>query len=87
MLCAKAANELLNIRGIKASVVLTKVEDTVFLSARSIDEVNVQVLMEKLGGGGHRTVAGARIQNSTVEECIQKVKAAIDEMIEEGEVE
>lgn len=87
VLCAKAANELLNIRGIKASVVLTKVEDTVFLSARSIDEVNVQVLMEKLGGGGHRTVAGAQIQNSTVEECIQKVKAAIDEMIEEGEVE
>jgi hypothetical protein len=43
--------------------------------------------MEKLGGGGHRTVAGAQIQNSTVEECIQKVKAAIDEMIEEGEVE
>ena len=70
VLCAKAANELLNIRGIKASIVLTKVENTVFLSARSIDELNVQVLMEKLGGGGHRTVAGAQI----------------DEMIVEGEV-
>ncbi|WP_314908879.1 DHH family phosphoesterase [Oribacterium asaccharolyticum] len=87
VLCAKAANELLNIRGIKASIVLTKVEDTVFLSARSIDELNVQVLMEKLGGGGHRTVAGAQMKGFTVEECIDKVRAAIDEMIEEGEVE
>ncbi len=87
VLCAKAANELLNIRGIKASIVLTKVEDTVFISARSIDELNVQVLMEKLGGGGHRTVAGAQMKGFTIEECIDKVRAAIDEMIEEGEVE
>jgi len=86
VLCAKAANELLNIRGIKASVVMTKVEDTVFISARSIDEMNVQVLMEKLGGGGHRTVAGAQMQGMEVEECIKKVKEAIDEMIIEGEV-
>ena len=87
VLCAKAAKELLNIRGSKASIVLTKVEDTVFLSARSIDELNVQVLMEKLGGGGHRTVAGAQMKGFTIEECIDKVRAAIDEMIEEGEVE
>lgn len=86
VLCAKAANELLNIRGIKASIVLTKVENTVFLSARSIDELNVQVLMEKLGGGGHRTVAGAQIEGKEIEECIELVKAAIDEMIVEGEV-
>ena len=86
VLCAKAANELLNIRGIKASIVLTKVENTVFLSARSIDELNVQVLMEKLGGGGHRTVAGAQIEGKEIEECIELVKAAMDEMIEEGEV-
>ena len=86
VLCAKAAHELLNIRGIKASIVLTKVENTVFLSARSIDELNVQVLMEKLGGGGHRTVAGAQIEGKEIEECIELVKAAIDEMIEEGEV-
>ena len=86
VLCAKAANELLNIRGIKASIVLTKVENTIFLSARSIDELNVQVLMEKLGGGGHRTVAGAQIEGKEIEECIELVKAAIDEMIEEGEV-
>lgn len=86
VLCAKAANELLNIRGIKASIVLTKVENTVFLSARSIDELNVQVLMEKLGGGGHRTVAGAQIEGKEIKDCINLVKNAIDEMIEEGEV-
>lgn len=86
VLCAKAANELLNIRGIKASIVLTKVENTVFLSARSIDEMNVQVLMEKLGGGGHRTVAGAQIEGKEIKDCINLVKNAIDEMIVEGEV-
>lgn len=86
VLCAKAANELLNIRGIKASIVLTKVENTVFLSARSIDELNVQVLMEKLGGGGHRTVAGAQIEGKEIKDCIRLVKNAIDEMIVEGEV-
>ena len=48
--------------------------------------MNVQVLMEKLGGGGHRTVAGAQMQGMEVEECIKKVKEAIDEMIIEGEV-
>ena len=86
VLCAKAANELLNIRGIKASIVLTKVENIVFLSARSIDELNVQVLMEKLGGGGHRTVAGAQIEGKEIKDCINLVKNAIDEMIVEGEV-
>ena len=86
VLCAKAANELLNIRGVKASIVLTKVENTVFLSARSIDELNVQVLMEKLGGGGHRTVAGAQIEGKEIKDCINLVKNAIDEMIVEGEV-
>ena len=49
--------------------------------------MNVQVLMEKLGGGGHRTVAGAQIKESEVSDCIVQVKKAIDEMIEEGEVE
>ncbi len=58
---AQAANELLDIVGIKASVVLSQFNGTVYLSARSIDEVNVQVMMEKLGGGGHRTIAGAQL--------------------------
>ena len=68
-------------------MVLTKVNGMVFISARSIDEMNVQVLMEKLGGGGHRTVAGAQIKEGEVADCILQVKKAIDEMITEGEVE
>ncbi len=58
---AQAANELLDIVGMKASVVLTPYEGKIYISARSIDEVNVQVMMEKLGGGGHRTIAGAQL--------------------------
>ena len=59
--------------------------DIIYVSARSIDEVNVQVLMEKLGGGGHRTIAGAQLKEGSIDEAIASVKAAIDEMIDEGE--
>lgn len=83
---AQAANELLGIQGIKASVVLTMHHNTVFLSARSMDEVNVQVMMEKLGGGGHRTIAGAQLPGATIEEARRKVKEAIDYMLEKGDV-
>ena len=61
MVGAQAANELLDIIGIKASVVLTPYNGKIYVSARSIDEINVQVMMEKLGGGGHRTIAGAQL--------------------------
>ena len=64
---AQAANELLEIRGIKASVVLTDYNGTIYFSARSIDEVNVQVMMEKLGGGGHRTIAEAQMEGVSIE--------------------
>ena len=84
-MCAQAANELLNIRGIKASIVLTLYNDVIYVSARSIDEMNVQVLMEKLGGGGHRTIAGAQLREGNVQEAIATIKEAIDEMIKEGE--
>lgn len=83
---AQAANELLEIRGIKASVVLTPYNDVIYYSARSIDEVNVQVMMEKLGGGGHRTIAGAQIANISVQEGIDRLKQVIRQMMEEGEV-
>lgn len=83
---AQAANELLDIVGIKASVVLTPYEEKIYLSARSIDEVNVQVMMEKLGGGGHRTIAGAQLKGVTVEEAKQKVKDIIKMMKEKGEI-
>ncbi len=85
VVCAQAANELLNIRGIKASIVLTLYNDIIYVSARSIDEMNVQVLMEKLGGGGHRTIAGAQLREGSLSEAIATIKQAIDEMIKEGE--
>ena len=83
---AQAANEMLDIVGIKASFVATKVGDTMYFSARSIDEVNVQLIMEKLGGGGHRTIAGAQIKDITEEEAIEKLKSVIDDMEEKGEI-
>ncbi len=83
---AQAANELLDIKGIKASVVLTEYHNKIYLSARSIDEVNVQVMMEQLGGGGHRTVAGAQLEGATVEEAKARVKEVIDSMLQKGDI-
>ena len=83
---AQAANELLNIVGVKASIVLTEFQNKIYISARSIDEVNVQVLMEKLGGGGHMSVAGAQLAGVTMEEAVQQVKDVIRKMLDEGEL-
>lgn len=83
---AQAANDLLDIVGIKASIVITEYDGTIYISARSIDEVNVQVMMEKLGGGGHRTIAGAQLTKASVEEAKEKVKQVLDEMLEKGEI-
>lgn len=84
---AQAANELLNIKGIRASFIFTAYQGIIYVSARSIDEVNVQVIMERLGGGGHLNVAGCQFENSTVEESIEALKKTIDTMIEEGDLE
>lgn len=67
VIAAQAANELLGIRGIRASFVMTEYENQIYISARSIDEVNVQTIMEKLGGGGHMNVAGAQLRMSHLE--------------------
>ncbi len=83
---AQAANELLNIVGIKASFVFTEYNDMIFISARSIDEVNVQVVMEKLGGGGHINVAGAQMKDVSVEEACERLKETLKEMKEQGEL-
>ncbi len=83
---AQAANELLNISGIKASFVFTKLKDTVFVSARSIDEVNVQLICERLGGGGHLSVAGVQMKDVSVEEAMDRVKETIKLMIKEGAI-
>ena len=83
---AQAANELLNIEGIKASFVLTDYQDKVYISSRSIDEVNVQIIMERLGGGGHLNVAGAQLVGVSLDEAKMKLQETLDEMIEEGEI-
>ena len=83
---AQAANELLNIKGIKASFVLTEYQGKIYVSARSIDEVNVQVIMERLGGGGHMNIAGCQMEGISVSEGIAKIKKCLSQMLEEGEI-
>ncbi|MBQ5674205.1 MAG: DHH family phosphoesterase, partial [Lachnospiraceae bacterium] len=83
---AQAANELLNIDGIKASFVFTLYNQVIYVSARSIDEVNVQIVMEKLGGGGHLNIAGAQFKDMSLDEAIEKLKETLLNMIQEGEI-
>ena len=83
---AKAANQLLDISGIKASFVITQYEDKLNISARSIDEVNVQLVMEKLGGGGHMSIAGAQLTNCTIQQAVNTIKLTLDNMLAEGEI-
>lgn len=81
--CAQAANELLNIIGIEASFVLTEYHDRIYISARSIDEINVQLVMERLGGGGHMNSAGAQLTGCTLEDAKRTIENTLDEMIRE----
>ena len=81
---AQAANELLNIAGVKASFVLTSYNNVVYISARAIDEVNVQVMMERMGGGGHLNVSGAQVKAS-MDETENMLKEILDQFYEEGE--
>jgi len=83
---AQAANELLNIVGVKASFVLTPYKGEIYVSARSIDEVNVQVIMEKFGGGGHMTIAGCQIKDCTVADAKELIKHTVTKMVEEGDI-
>ncbi len=83
---AQAANELLNIRGIKASFIMTEYQNQIFVSARSIDEINVQIIMEKMGGGGHLNTAGCQLSGISIPEAIGILKATLDTMIEDGEL-
>ena len=82
---AQAANELLNIAGVKASFVLTQYNNEVYISARAIDEVNVQVMMEKMGGGGHMNIAGAQVKASP-DEVEKMLKDIIDKEYQEESV-
>jgi c-di-AMP phosphodiesterase-like protein len=86
VLGAQVANELLNITNIRATFVLTEFNDKIYVSARSIDEVNVQIIMEKLGGGGHMSVAGAQFTGCSLAEAIHSLKATLATMTKEGEL-
>lgn len=84
---AQAANELLNIVGIKASFVLTEYNDRIYVSSRSIDEINVQLIMERLGGGGHLNVAGTQLINCSLADAKRMIQETLDEMLKEGDIE
>jgi len=79
---AQAADELLNIKGVNASFVAALDGEIVFVSGRSIGSVNVQVILEKLGGGGSQSTAGLQLRGQTVESVISKLKTVIDEYFE-----
>ena len=83
---AQAANELLNIRGIKASFVLTEYQGLIYISALSIDEVNVQVIMERMGGGGHMNVAACQLESTGIAEAIGALKKTLDDMLDNNEI-
>ena len=83
---AEAANELLSIKGIKASFVLTKYQNEVYISARSIDEINVQLIMEKLNGGGHMNIAGAQIKDASIDDAREILINTIRDMKGKGEI-
>ncbi len=83
---AQAANELLNIVGVKASFVLTSFNDKIFISARAIDEVNVQIIMERLGGGGHINVAGAQLDGVDIGQATVMLKEVLTQMTREGDL-
>jgi c-di-AMP phosphodiesterase-like protein len=75
---AQAADELLGIRGIYAAFVLAETEEQVAISGRSYGQINVQLILERLGGGGHLTMAGAQLKGASMEEAMAKLEEAID---------
>lgn len=86
VLTAKVANEMLNIAGVRASFVIAKVGKSVKISARAIDDVNVQIIMERMGGGGHANVAAAQFENTTTAEVREKLIALLEDMYKEGDI-
>jgi c-di-AMP phosphodiesterase-like protein len=85
VIIAKAADELLNISGISVCFVLGEVNNEIYISGRSIGDINVQIVLEVLGGGGHMNIAGAKIQNKTIEEVVSELKEAMKKYLRIGE--
>ena len=85
LICAKAADELLTISDITASFVIGKIGEKVFISGRSIGDINVQIILEKLGGGGHITLAGAQLEGFSLEDAKDELIVRINEYFSEVE--
>lgn len=83
IVAAQGADSLLNIRGVRCSFVVVKENQTIFISSRSLGEVNVQLIMEQIGGGGHMTVAGAQFSDKSVFEVKEILLEAIDSYFKE----
>ncbi|MBO4374949.1 MAG: DHH family phosphoesterase [Lachnospiraceae bacterium] len=83
---AQAANELLNINHVTASFVLTQYQGRIYISARSIDEVNVQMIMERLGGGGHMNIAGTQLSDISIEDAAKLLEDTIEKMEQEDSI-
>ncbi|MBR0085076.1 MAG: DHH family phosphoesterase, partial [Lachnospiraceae bacterium] len=83
---AQAANDLLDVAGVKASFVFTELKGVIYISARSMGEVNVQLVMEKFGGGGHSTMAGAQLKDRDIPAAVKEVQKTLRTMKEEGEI-
>lgn len=86
VIAAKVANDLLNVDGIRASFVVTEKDGTAYVSARSVDDINVQVIMEKFGGGGHANIAGAQLPECTDDEAVAKIKELLEQMYLDGDI-
>ncbi|MPQ43730.1 DHH family phosphoesterase [Clostridium tarantellae] len=85
VMAAQAADELLNITGIQASFVFVKINNDIYISGRSLGDINVQVILESLGGGGHMTMAGAKLKNISIDNAIKTLKEAIRNNSREGD--
>lgn len=86
VLTAKVANELLDISGVRASFVIAQVGKDVKISARAIDDVNVQIIMERMGGGGHANIAAAQFENTTTDKVEKQLVDLLEEMYKEGDI-
>lgn len=85
VVASQVADELLNIEGIKSSYVIFRTENSIDISARSMGEMNVQVIMEKLGGGGHQTMAATQLKDITMEEALSKLRDVLDDFFDEND--
>ena len=85
VIVAKAADELLNISGISVSFVLGKIGNDIYISGRSLGDINIQIVLESLGGGGHMNIAGAKVSDTTIDEVIIKLKESIEKYLRIGE--